>query len=390
MNNNTICADFAIVGAGIIGLSIARQLIHSHPAAKIVVLEKENRLGVHASGRNSGVLHSGIYYKNDSLKAKLCLDGSRAMAEYCDEHHLPIHRVGKIILPRKSGDKQSLDILYQRSINNGAKVHLIDGAEIRQLEPAIGVNAELALYSPETSIIDPKAILSYLHKELIKKKVVFHFNSYCTGIDVKRKTLRFNQQQISYNHLFNAAGLYADNIARSCGLAHKYRMLPFKGIYYELAPEAPMRIKHLIYPVPDMNMPFLGVHFTKSISGQIYVGPTAIPAFGRENYTGFAGIEFKEIYSILSKLGRQYLFNRQGFRAYTHQEISQLFKSRFVASARLLIPSLNPENICKSVKVGIRAQLFDCRAKELVMDFLVKQTENATHVLNAVSPAFTS
>lgn len=382
--------DFIIIGAGILGLSVARELRAQYPKSSIAVFEKEHQIGLHASGRNSGILHAGIYYKSDSLKATFCLNGLRAMAAYCEEHHLPIHRIGKIIVPSKASDVAVLNTLHKRAIENGTNAQLINGDDLRRLEPRARTDIDLALLSPETAVVDPKSIVNHLHKSLAKQGVSFYFNHCCNKIDPKQKKMSAGNHEVSYGHLFNTAGLYADKVASACGLQERYTMIPFKGMYYELAPSSAIRINHLIYPVPDMNVPFLGVHFTKSIHGTIYVGPTAIPVLGREHYTGFKGIKLRETVDTFSHLGKHYLANKQGFRAYAHQEIPRFIKSRFVASARSLIPTLTRHDIVKSSKVGIRAQLFDKQNQELSMDFIVSSTDNETHVLNAVSPAFTS
>lgn len=382
--------DYVIVGAGILGLSIARELKANHPLASIVVLEKENQIGLHASGRNSGILHAGIYYKSDSLKAKFCLEGSRAMAAFCDEHQLPIKRIGKMIVSDKASDASTLEMLYQRALHNGAKVSLIQSDELARLEPFTRSAAGLALYSPETAVVDPKAILSKIYSMLVAQGVAFYFNHFCSKIDTKQKKLTVGAHELAYGHLFNTAGLYADQVASACGLLDRYTMIPFKGLYYELAPTSAITINHLVYPVPDLNVPFLGVHFTKSIDGKIYVGPTAIPVLGREHYHGFQGIKIKEALDTFTQLSGHYLSNKQGFRAYAHQEIPRFLKSHFVSSARSLIPTLERHDLIKSKKVGIRAQLFDKYKKELAMDFIVKSTQHETHILNAVSPAFTS
>ncbi|WP_133129591.1 L-2-hydroxyglutarate oxidase [Legionella yabuuchiae] len=390
MLNNSFSADYIIIGAGIIGLSLARELRERQPQANIVILEKETEIGLHASGRNSGVLHSGIYYKEGSLKAQLCLQGARAMSAYCERHQLPIHRTGKIIVPSKPSDEGMLQTLYQRAQHNGANVSLIDAHELRKIEPEVAVTGNQVLYSPETSVIDPKAILAHLYHQLLKKKVVFYFNQPCRKIDTNRKKVFSKDAVISYGHLFNTSGLYADIIAKECRIAEQYTMIPFKGIYYELAAHSPIKVNHLVYPVPDMNVPFLGIHFTRSISGKTYIGPSAIPALGREHYMGLKGINVKETLGIFSRLGQQYICNNQGFRLYTHQEIKHFIKAGFISSAQRLIPRIQRTDLIRSPKVGIRPQLFDKHKKELVMDFMIKKTENETHVLNAVSPAFTS
>ncbi len=382
--------DFVIIGAGILGLTIARELRLQYPKSKIIVFEKEQQVGLHASGRNSGILHAGIYYKSDSLKAKFCLEGLRAMSAYCDEHQLPIERMGKIIIPAKIDEVAMVHTLYERAQQNGAAVQLLKGDDLKRLEPHARNVADIALFSPQTSVIDPKSILNHLYQSLIDQQVTFHFNHFCSEMNIKNRKIKMGVQDISYDHLFNTAGLYADQVARACGLQNRYTMIPFKGLYYELLPSASLKINHLIYPIPDMNVPFLGVHVTKSIHGTVYLGPTAIPALGREHYTGFNGIRFGEAMDTFAQLGRQYLTNKQGFRAYAHQEIPRFVKSRFVASAQALVPALMATDLIKSKKVGIRAQLFDKQKQELAMDFIVSKTKHETHVLNAVSPAFTS
>jgi (S)-2-hydroxyglutarate dehydrogenase len=382
--------DFVIIGAGILGLSVARELLSQLPKAKIMIVEKEPEVGLHASGRNSGIMHAGIYYKPNSLKAKFCLEGSRSMVAYCEEHNLPVDRIGKIILPCKASDEDMVNKLYKRALENGTNVELIKADELRKMEPLANVVAKHALFSPETAVIAPKLILKHLQKYLASQGVIFKFNSLCDKFSPESKKVFIGEQEISYGHLFNTAGLYADKVAGACGLEDKYTMIPFKGMYYEVPKTSAIKINHLIYPVPDMNVPFLGVHFTKSIDGKVYVGPTAIPVLGREHYQGFRGIRLGESIDVFSELGSQYLTNKQGFRNYAHQEIPRFLKSRFVSSAKSMIASITAQDLIKSKKVGIRAQLFDKQKKELAMDFIVRSTANETHVLNAVSPAFTS
>jgi len=390
MLKNSGSVDYVIIGAGIIGLSIARELTKHHPRAKIAVVEKESQIGLHASGRNSGVLHSGIYYKEGSLKARFCLEGAKAMAAYCDEYQLPINRIGKVIVAQKKTDIPVLEMLYQRALKNGAQVSLLQESELHSLEPEAFTGVGQALFSPETAVVSPKAILGHIYQKLLEHKVDFYFNSRCSAVNTKQKKIHLGEREISYGHLFNSAGLYADKVAKACGLDDRYTMLPFKGLYYELAPSSSINIKHLIYPVPDMNMPFLGVHFTKSVDGKTYIGPTAIPSLGREQYQGFQGLNIKETWETFFALTQQYIANAQGFRSYTHRELTSFIKRYFLASAQSLVPKLAEKDIMKSAKVGIRAQLLDRCNRELVMDFIVNNTENETHVLNAVSPAFTS
>lgn len=382
--------DFLIVGAGIIGLAMARELRARHPKASIAVLEKEDSIGQHASGRNSGVLHSGIYYKEGSLKAQVCAEGAREMAAYCKERDLPLSQTGKVILPVSMDDGPQLDLLYKRAKANGARVEIIDKDQLKEIEPAARSVLGKALYAPETSVIDPKRILASLSKELEKDRIQIIYNSPVHTISKHRKTVLSDSSVYSYGHLINAAGIFADKIAKAFDIGQKYVMAPFKGLYYDLSPKSALQINHLIYPVPDLNVPFLGVHFTKSVSGNVYVGPTAIPALGRENYTGLDGMNLSEAAINLMRMGRLYLCNQQGFRRYAHEEASRFIKKYFIQAARNLVPDLVPSDLVPSKKVGIRAQLLDTKQNKLVSDFLVERAENSTHILNAVSPAFTS
>ena len=389
-SKNKHTTDFIIIGAGILGLSTALKLLDAYPKAKISILEKEGAVGEHASGRNSGVLHSGIYYPPDSLKAKLCGEGARAMLAYCQEHHLPWNKLGKVIVPTRAEDEDTLRMLYERGLVNGVHVEWLDEAQLAELEPLARTATGRALLVPETTVVDPKAIMRHLHQSLAARGVNFYFNACCDQVDVKTKMVRVESLSWHYQHLINTAGLYADKIAEACGLKHQYTMLPFKGLYYEVKPSSELNINHLIYPVPDMKVPFLGVHFTKTVSGKVYVGPTAVPALGREQYRGMKDINMKETMPVLYHLLRQYRNNEQGFRNYTHREVLNFLKPKFVNTAKTLVPSLTSGDLSLSGKVGIRAQLLDILSCRLIMDFLIEQTDNETHILNAVSPAFTS
>lgn len=364
--------DTIIVGGGIVGLAIARELLSRDPGQRIAIFEKEPELGRHASGRNSGVLHSGIYYPPASLKGRLCTEGARLMREYCDERNLPIARIGKVIVPASEAEDGQLEVLLERARANGARAEIVSA---RDYEPE--ARDGRALFSPDTSVIDPKRILASIAGELRAAGVEFVFNREVTEID-----------RGAYGFLVNAAGLHADRIARPFGVGERYTILPFRGRYYKLA--APFVIRRLVYPVPDLRVPFLGVHFTNAVDGTTYIGPTAMPALGRENYSGLHGIRMRDAASIATTIVRQYASNKQGFRTLLHQEASRLLRRNFAAAARALVPRLETKHLKPSTKAGIRAQLFDRVKNELVMDFVVERGERSLHILNAVSPGFTT
>ena len=382
--------DFAVVGGGFLGLSFAKELKKRHPDARVAVFEKETSLGAHASGRNSGVLHSGIYYPEGSLKARLCAQGARAWTAYCDERKLAILKCGKLILPTREEEDPQLDLLAKRARANGATVEVVSGSAIRELEPEARSPSGRALWCPDTSVVEPKAILNHFAGEIRADGVDIRMGSPVDAIDPDKKTLTVGSETFSFGTLINCAGAYADRIAAPFGAGERYALLPFRGHYWNLAPETARKIRHLIYPVPDLRIPFLGVHVTPHPDGTVTLGPSAVPAWGRENYQGIRGVRFGETLENLTRIAGLYLSGRQGFRGYTHREASRLLKSRFARAVRALVPSIRTGDLRHCDKVGIRPQLYDRDKGELVLDFVVEHSPGAIHVLNAVSPAFTS
>lgn len=382
--------DFIVLGAGIAGLTIARGLKKNTPLASILILEKESALGAHGSGRNSGVMHSGIYYPENSLKAKVCSNGSRAMIKYCLDHKLPVNKLGKVIVPTTPEDDQQIDVLYARAKHNGAKASIIDKQQLKEIEPFARTASGRALFSPETAVVDPKLILKKLYQDLIDQGVQIEFSSPCLSASPEKSEVQTKNKQYTYGHLINATGQFADQLAHIFNVGQEYVLLPFKGIYYKLAENSGISLQRLVYPVPDLNVPFLGVHSVNTIDGSSYFGPTAVPAFGREHYKGLKGINIEDALSISYHLCEQYIRNQQGFRQFSHEEAGRFIKSRFVKAAQKLIPAVKAEYLLPSDKVGIRAQLLNKNTHQLEMDFLVEQRKNSTHVLNAISPAFTS
>lgn len=381
--------DYLIVGAGIVGLSIAREIKSREPNARIRILEKEPRLGVHASGRNSGVLHTGIYYPHGTLKAKLCKAGADAMFAYAEQHGIPVRRDGKVIVATSEENAKGLDKLLDNAAANGIRANRIDANEIRQIEPH--ARAEFGgIHCQDTAVIDSTKVLETLHMQLAQQGVQIDTNQTLTGIDDGQKSATTMHRQYSYGRLINAAGAHADRVARLAGVGQHYQLVPFKGIYYKLAPEAADRVRSSIYPVPNPALPFLGIHFTRVIGNEVYIGPTAIPAIGRENYGMLRGARPIEALGIAVQLARLYVSNTQNFRRLAHSEIANYRKKNFLAAARQLVDRLEPDWVISTPKVGIRPQLVNTREGRLEMDFVVEQGRHSVHVLNAISPAFTS
>jgi len=377
--------EILIVGAGIVGLTLARELV-ARNCEDITIIEKEPKLGLHASGRNSGVLHAGIYYAPDSLKAQLCLQGNFLMREYCKEKGLPVLEKGKVIVTRNESEISVLEELFRRAETNGAKVEMIDEAQLKEIEPNARTTGK-AIFSHYTAQVDPKAVLEAIRKELVNSgKVKIVTSCLLKGL-VGSHTAVTSRGNIVFSRFVNSAGAHCDRVAHAFGTGCNYRLIPFKGIYRKLRKTAPYPVNGNIYPVPDIRNPFLGVHFTRGISGDVYIGPTAIPAFGRENYGILTGIDAESLSILISDAAL--FFTNAKFRSVALTEPRKYVFSYFFRDAQKLVKHLTPDHIEPADKVGIRAQLVDWSTKELVMDFLVQEDGDAVHILNPVSPAFT-
>ena len=375
-----------IVGGGIIGLTIARELIR-RGVGDIVILEKERELGCHASGRNSGVLHAGMYYTPDTMKARYCVEGNRMMKEYCREKKLTLHETGKVILATGPREMEALYELKRRADLCGARADIIDNKKLHEYEP-YAADSEEALHSPDTAVIRPIEVLQALEAELAESgKVFILYETSFTNREGENQA-RSSKGIIKFEKLINAAGAYADHIAHQFGLAKEYKLLPFKGTYKQLASDRSFLVRSNIYPVPDLRTPFLGVHFTRSADGEILVGPTAMPAFGRENYGILSGFG-RETPSILLR-DAMLLFMNPSFRQVARTEPKKYLKRFVYKEARKLLPALQQSDITESEHVGIRPQLIHWPSKQLVMDFIVLNDAVSLHILNPISPAFTT
>jgi L-2-hydroxyglutarate oxidase len=378
-------ADVLIVGGGIVGLTLARELL-VRGRDRIVLLEKEPELGAHASGRNSGVLHAGIYYSPDTLKARSCLRGNQLMRSYCRERGLPLLEAGKVIVARTEAELPALDELHRRAVANGARVEFVDEKQLSEIEPMARTTGR-ALFSLDTAGVDPRAVIRALRADLEASGRA----TIVTGCEfIGRgggRVARTSQGEFSYGTLVNAAGAHCDRVARHFGLARDYRLIPFKGIYRKLRKDAAFPVRGNIYPVPDVRNPFLGVHFSRSALGDVYLGPTAIPAFGRENYGILSGMGLEALGTVAADV-TLFLANPR-FREVALVEPRKYIASYFHRDAARLVKAYQPSLFERAAKVGIRPQLVDWRTKELVMDFLVEAAEGSVHVLNPISPAFT-
>ncbi len=378
-------SDFLVIGGGIMGLSIARELRRSFHGSKVVLIEKEDYCGEHASGRNSGVLHAGFYYTADSLKARFTRDGNRALTEYCESHGLKINKCGKLVVTQKESELQWLDELVSRAEKNGVDLQVVDQKEAEAIEPRVKT-CQRALFSPTTSSVDPGEVMAHLHKDALAESVEVHL-----GVRYLQRTANGIETSAGKYHpryLINCAGLYADTIGRDFGFSKHYRILPFKGLYlYSNEPAGSLRTH--IYPVPDLRNPFLGVHFTVTASGAVKIGPTATPAFWREQYKGVENFNASELIEILLRQAGLFFYSNFDFKRLAWEEIQKYSRSHLVSLASHLLQGVHKSQYKKWGPPGIRAQLLDLRGKKLEMDFILESDDKSMHILNAVSPAFT-
>ncbi len=381
-------ADFAIVGGGVVGTTIALALRRRHPGAHIVVLEKEAAIGLHASGRNSGVIHAGFYYTADSLKARLTRDGNARLSAFCEAHGVPIRRCGKLVVAQREAERDGLAVLAQRAEANGVEVALVGEDEARRIEPRARTVGR-ALWSPTTAVVDPRRVMQSIAEALAREKVVVATSTRWLGARGNR--IHTDRGALSAGYVINAAGLHADRVARAHGFAEQLCILPFRGAYLHARAGAPPLSVH-VYPVPDLAMPFLGVHFTVTIDGGMKIGPTALLAPWRESYAvdrdALRRFSLREA-AETAGAGARLLAGSAAFRRHALGELSKLRRAALIRQARRLVRDLDPASFDRWGTPGIRAQLYDLRHNALVMDFLLQGDDRSMHILNAVSPAFT-
>jgi (S)-2-hydroxyglutarate dehydrogenase len=378
--------DFAVIGGGIVGLSTAMTLGQQYPNAKILVLEKESRWAFHQTGNNSGVIHSGIYYKPGSYKAKFCRDGAQSMVDFCRSHNIPHEVCGKVIIATQEKELPQLETLYQRGLENGLDVSRLAKEEVLEYEPHVDCIAGVRVVS--TGIADYKQVCQKYAEIAGAQGADLRLN---TRVDRMVETsagrvLETNQGSFEAHYVINCAGLQSDRVAKMGNVDPQAKIVPFRGEYYELTPEKRYLVKGLIYPVPNPDFPFLGVHFTRMTDGSVHAGPNAVLSLKREGYkkTDFDLRDFAEVMTFPGfwKLAAKHA--DEGI-----QEIIRSFsKAAFVRSLQRLIPEVQMEDVVPT-HAGVRAQALMNDGK-LVDDFLIVDGENSMHVCNAPSPAATS
>ncbi len=378
-------SDIAIIGGGIIGLATAYQLTRLHPGKKIVVLEKEKTLAVHQTGHNSGVLHSGIYYRPGSLKAINCREGKLAMERFCTEHGIDYDICGKVIVATEEKELPALDMIYERGQANEVKCEVIGPERMRELEPhARGIKA---IYVPETGIVDYQQVCERMAQQItghgaeIVKAAKVQSMQVSSGAVILETTAGTFQS----TYVVNCAGLYSDKVT-AMSQKPEVRIVPFRGEFYKLEPEAHHLCRNLIYPVPDPAFPFLGVHFTRMIDGSVECGPNAVLALAREGYRK-TDIHLPELLQTLTypafwKIALRY------WRVGAGEMWRSLSKRAFVRALQRLVPEIRLEHL-QTAPAGIRAQAL-APDGQLVDDFFIQETEHVVNVCNAPSPAATA
>lgn len=379
--------DYLIIGAGIIGLALARELKARFSAADILVIDKEADVAYHGSGRNSGVLHAGFYYSADSLKARFTRDGNRMMTDYVKGRGLAINQCHKVVVASDESEIEGVRELQRRGEHNGVDVRIIDEQELTEIDPNAKTTG-IALYSPTTATVDPAQVCQALKQDLAASGVRFLFGQGYLKRQGDCSIETTGGLLIEAGLTINAAGLYADKIARNYGFSQQYTIIPFKGIYLKYTgTDKPIRTN--IYPVPNLKNPFLGVHYTVTVDGTIKIGPTAIPAFWRQNYTGLDHFSVGELLEIIGWESRLFMGDNFGFRSLALSELKKYNRGYFTGLATKMVKQIDTHGFNQWSKPGIRAQLLNTTTKELVQDFVVEGDSHSVHVLNAVSPAFT-
>ena len=382
-------ADVAIVGAGLVGLATAQAVMNQAPGARVVVLEAEPQVAQHQSGRNSGVIHSGVYYRPGSLKAELCVEGAEQLVRYCEAHDIALDRCGKVIIATTEAETAVLAGIAERGRANGlAGLRVLDLSDLRQIEPH--ATGYAALWVPQAGVVDFGVIAARLAADLVESGNVVRRSFDVAAISRTTAGYRLTSRSgdtCDAKLLVNCAGLRSDRVAVLAGEEPSVRILPFRGEYYVMRSDRDHLVRHLVYPVPDPRFPFLGVHFTRRIDGSVEVGPNAVLAFGRHHYRGEARPSATDTLEMLRnpalwRLGAR--FWRTGGAELVRSKSRHLY----AASARRLIPQVRADDLRRGGS-GIRAQAVRSDGT-LVDDFALLESERAVHVLNAPSPAATA
>ena len=381
--------DFGVIGAGIVGLAMANRVRELHPNATIAVFDKEDSVGLHASGRNSGVLHAGFYYSPDSLKAKFCRLGNLELKKFCRENNIQILETGKVVVCQDAQDVSRLEELHRRGIQNGVDIEIFQSEELEKIEPAAQTVGKF-IWSPTTAVGNPKEVIKKLAEKfeqlggsfLFGTKVKLFENS--GEVLIKTKSTTYSAKAI-----INSAGAYAADLAKLVNVGTEYVCLPFLGTYKK-SKLLPVNPKRLVYPVPNPINPFLGVHTTITLNNELKIGPTAFPVIGKEQYRLSDGFNIKEIGEFIESSTALLRSDSVNLIGLAKEEALKLFTKPLLKRTKKLSNSLDSNKDWVKYPSGIRAQIVNTKTKAIEMDYIVKADKNVVHILNAVSPGWTS
>jgi len=379
--------DFLIIGAGVIGLAAGNALLDLDSRLRICINEKEPQVGLHASTRNSGVLHAGFYYQSESLKARFCVEGNQMMKDFVKNNKLKISNLGKVVIAKNSEECDRLTQLFNRGIKNGSKLELLPPSHLNAIEP-LAISKFPFLWSPSTSIVDPAEVMHALQERFLNRKGTLLFN---TKVELKLEngSIGVVGDKIRARYVINLAGNHSLSIAKSVSVGEEFDLLPVLGAYKETMSEN-LPARTLIYPVPHPVNPFLGVHLTPTLRGTVKIGPTAFPVLGPEQYNFNSKIHLHELFKSTKSFLNFARNQKNATREILKTEIPYLRLSNTLRDLSQIIPAARSSIGWKSLKPGIRAQLIEKSTGQFVNDFVIREVANSMHVLNIVSPGFTS
>jgi L-2-hydroxyglutarate oxidase LhgO len=381
--------DHIIIGAGIVGISLGLAILERNPNKKILIIDKEEKPGVHASGRNSGVLHAGFYYSPDSLKAKFCRLGNLELRNFCKENDLEILETGKVVVCQDNQDVLRLEELYRRGVANGVNIEILDKNELNKIEPA-AQTVDKFIWSPTTAVGNPREVISKLAEKFTKLGGSFSFNTQVKLVESNNEILvRTKNTTYSAKSIINSAGAYASDLAKQVDVGTEYVCLPFLGAYKKTKLLS-INPKRLVYPVPNPINPFLGVHTTITLNNELKIGPTAFPVIGKEQYRLIDGFNIKELFDFFISSTALLKSDSVNLLGLAKEEAMKLFTKPLLKRTRKLSSSLDSNKGWVKYPSGIRAQVINTKTKSIEMDYIVKADKNVVHILNAVSPGWTS
>ena len=381
--------DQIIIGAGIVGISLGLAILEQNSGTRVLIIDKEDKPGVHASGRNSGVLHAGFYYSPDSLKAKFCRLGNLELRKFCRENNIQILETGKVVVCQDKQDVSRLEELHRRGIANGVNIEILQSKELEKIEPA-AQTIDKFIWSPTTAVGNPKEVIQKLAEKFEQLGGSFIFNTQVKLIEKNGEVLiKIKSSTFGAKSIINSAGAYAADLAKQVNIGTEYVCLPFLGTYKK-SKLLPVNPKRLIYPVPNPVNPFLGVHTTITLNNELKIGPTAFPVIGKEQYSLFDGFNLKEIGDFIQSSTALLRSDSVNLIGLAKEEALKLFTRPLLKRTRKLTSSLDSNKDWIKYPSGIRAQIINTKTKAIEMDYIVKADKNVVHILNAVSPGWTS